>query len=142
MKQLALTILISLTVAACGKNAPPPTDSAGQTPEQVVMKAYEFMFSGDFEGAKALFDERLIKAIFPPTHPQGFTGHYQEQIEPWTLANLKTKIIGNNYNDDVWRVRIWSEDGKGAENPAGAQHDLAIINGRWLLVNWSDFPKS
>ena len=71
-----------------------------------------------------------------------FAGHYQEQIAPWTQANLQTKVIGNDYNKEVWRVRVWSEDGKGAENPAGAQHDLAIIDGRWLLVNWSDFPKN
>ena len=141
MKHLIIAVLICLTSAACGKVAP-PVDSAQQTPEQVVMKTYELMFKGDFEAAKAMFDQRLLNAVFPSTHPQGFAGHYQEQIAPWTQANLQTKVIGNDYNKEVWRARVWSEDDKGAEDPAGAQHDLAIIDGRWLLVNWSDFPKN
>lgn len=139
MKSL-LALFLAFILMGCSQT-PPPTDSAGSTPEAAVMTAYKLMFAGDYEAAEALFDKRLTAAIFTSTYPENFEGFYKKQIEPWTQANLKTELIGNKYNPDVWRVSIWSEDGKGKENHPGAVHDLAQIDGKWFFVNWSDYPK-
>ncbi|MGR8947454.1 MAG: hypothetical protein ACU84Q_05365 [Gammaproteobacteria bacterium] len=99
------------------------------------------MFPGNYEAAETVFDKRLNTAIFTPTHPENFESFDKEQIEPCTQANLKTELVGNKYNPNVWPVRIRSKQGKGNENPAGAVHDLVRIDDSWLLVNWSDYPK-
>ncbi len=139
MKNL-LALSLTLTLIACSQT-PPPTDNTGNTPEAVVLNAYTLMFEGNYDAAEALFDKRLTASIFTPTHPENFESFYTKQIEPWTQANLRTKLIGNKYNPNVWRVRIWSEDGRGDENHPGAVHDLAQIDGKWFFVNWSDYPK-
>ena len=139
MKNL-LALLVLLT--GCASDAPPPVDKNGKTPDAVVVDAYRQMFAGNFESARSHFDDRLINAIFPPTNPENFESFFKKQIVPWKMEQLKTVVEGTPYNDNVWRVNINIDAGKGKNNPGGAVHDLALIDGAWKFVFWGDYPKS
>ena len=130
-------VLVLMLVAACG-NEPPPTDAQGQSPDDVLLATYLKILGGDLAAAKQAFDPRLLKAVLPPTNPDTFESFYQKQTADWQPGLLRTKIVGNDYSAQVWRVRIWSDDGSGS---AGAVQDLALIDGEWKIVFWGDYPK-
>lgn len=140
LKKKWFLVLITLAALGCS-SPPPPTDSAGNSPEATLKTAYELILAGDFADAEKHFDERLIKAVLPPTHPDDFTSFYKKQTENWKAERLQTELKGNDYNDNVWRVRIWSEEGRGKDNTPGAMQDLAQINGVWKIVFWGDYEK-
>ncbi len=50
--------------------------------------------------------------------------------------------MGNDYNDDLWRVKIIPDEGEGAGNRPGIVHDLYRIDGKWEIVFWNHYPKT
>lgn len=62
-----------------------------------------------------------------------------EILSAWTKQNLAAELIGNDIHPLVWRVRVYSEDGRGAGNPAGWVGDLALVQNEWKFVLWSDY---
>ena len=67
---------------------------------------------------------------------------YCSMTDGWKVEWLKTKLMGNEYNDDVWRVMIIPDEGKGKENRAGIVQDLSMIDDVWKIVFWGHYPKS
>lgn len=124
-----------LLIIGCAKTLA-PFDNNNDSPDTVLKKAYEHILAGDLQTAETFFDQRLLKAVLPPTHPDTFESFYKKQTEGWTSADLHTEIFGNDYNPAVWRVRIGPADGR-----SGAVHDLAQIDGQWKIVYWGDWPK-
>ncbi len=127
-----------LLVTACSEQAP-PLDKNGKSPDTVLLETYQLILNGKLNEAKVAFDPRLLQAVLPPTNPDTFESFYEKQTADWKRELLKTAVVGNDYSDAVWRVRIWNDDGTGS---AGAKQDLAIIDGEWKIVLWSDFSKS
>lgn len=130
-------LALILFVTACGEQAP-PLDKNDKSPDTVLLETYQLILDGKLIEAKATFDPRLLQAVLPPTNPDTFESFYQKQTAGWQRELLKTAVVGNDYSDAVWRVRIWNDDGTGS---AGAKQDLAIIDGEWRIVFWGDFPK-
>ena len=133
MKHLILIALLALIGCA---QEPPPVDSEGNPPNLKLKAAYQHLLAGDFATARTYFDDRLIAAVLPPSHPDTFESFYQKQVAEWTQHDLNTEIQGNEHNSKVWRVRIGPNDGR-----PGAVHDLAQIDGHWKIVYWGDYPK-
>jgi len=67
---------------------------------------------------------------------------YCAMTEGWQVDWLRTKSMGNEYNDSVWRVKIIPDEGKGPENGPGIVQDLRIIDGEWTIVFWGHYPRS
>ena len=67
---------------------------------------------------------------------------HNRSTEGWQASRLTTGLVGNDYNDDLWRVKIIPDEGKGKNNGPGIVQDLYMIDGVWKIVFWNHYPKS
>lgn len=117
-----------------------PLDTNGKTPQQVMMDTYVLILEGNYAEAQENFSAEFINE-FITTKNTTFVD-YCSMTDGWKVEWLKTKLLGNDYNDNVWRVRIIPDEGKGNENRAGIVQDLHLIDGVWKIVFWGHYPKS
>ena len=117
-----------------------PLDTNGRTPQQVMMDTYLLVLEGNYAEAQKNFSAEFINE-FITTKNTTFVD-YCSMTDGWKVEWLKTKLLGNDYNDNVWRVRIIPDEGKGKHNRAGIVQDLYLIDGVWKIVFWGHYPKS
>ena len=91
-------------------------------------------------GALANFSDEFIEEFL--TSKNVTFEEYCSYAKDWKVEWLRTELIGNDYNKNVWRLKIITNEGKGEHNGAGAVQDLYKINGKWKIVFWGDYPKS
>jgi len=134
---LCLSLIVFLN--SCGtKNA--PLDDNGKSPEQVMMETYQLIIDGDYEAAIKNFSPEYIKEFL--TDKNITFEEYCKQAEGWQKEWLRTELVGNDYNENIWRVKIIPDEGKGKENRPGIVQDLHMIDGSWKIVFWNHYPKS
>ncbi len=137
--QIVIIALTALLAFGCtSKEA--PVDSQGKTPQQVMMETYTLILEGNYSEAKKNFNPEFIDAVI--TKNNSTFEEYCKNTEGWKISWLKTKVKGNDYNDNLWRVKIIPDEGKGANNGPGVVQDLYIIEGKWKIVFWNHYPKS
>ena len=117
-----------------------PLDKNGNKPSDVLLTAYTAVVNKDFDSAKLHFSDAFIKELI--TDKNISFEKYCENATNWQVSWLKTKPMGNDYNDNVWRAKIIPDEGKGAENGPGIVHDFHLIDGVWKVVFWGHYPKS
>ena len=118
----------------------PPRDSSGKTPQQVLMDTYVLILEGKYEDAKNNFSPEFIEEFV--TKKNITFVEYCGNTKGWKSEWLKTKLVGNDYNDELWRVKIIPDEGKGSENSPGIVQDLYIIDSVWKIAFWNHYPKS
>lgn len=126
-------------LAGCSEDKP-PLDANGKRPEQVLMDTYVLILNDEYEAAKSNFSPEFIEELI--TKNNSTFGEYTRNTEGWKVEWLKTKLVGNDYNDNLWRVKIIPDEGKGANNRPGIVQDLYLIDGVWKIVFWNHYPKS
>ncbi len=104
-----------------------------------MMIAYEAAMTGDWQPMQILVSPSYLEAINPNDLPFETAMDQYETLSTWTRTNLRTQLVGNDIHPEMWRVRIYSDDGLGASNPAGIVHDLVMIDGEWRIVFWGDY---
>lgn len=137
--RIAVLSLLLALLLGCTK-AEPPLDSNGYTPQQVLLTTYIAIVEGRLDDAKANFSPTFIETMI--TKNNSTFAEYCKNIEGWQVEWLKTKLMGNDYNDELWRVKVIPDEGKGKENRPGIVQDLALIDGQWKVVFWGNYPKS
>ena len=137
--KMLMTLAAAAFLAACGPGEP-PLDANGQTPEQVLLETYVQIVEGNFDQARNHFSPQFIDE-FVTSKSQTFE-QYCSNTAGWKTEWLKTKLVGNDYNDDIWRAKVIPDEGKGAENGPGIVHDFHLIDGVWKIVYWNHYPKS
>lgn len=137
--QIAIPIALSSLLLACSET-PPPVDADGKTPDQVLLETYTMMVSGQCEEAMDKFSDAYLQKFL--TDKNKSHEEYCVTTDGWQVSWLKAKNMGNDYNSELWRVKIIPDEGKGASNRPGVVHDLRIIDGQWKVVFWGDYPKS
>ena len=105
------------------------------------METYVLILNEKYEEAKNNFSPEFIETIVTKNNPT-FVEYARKYTKNWKVEWLKTKLVGNNYNDNVWRVKIIPDEGKGALNGPGIVQDFYIIDGAWKIVFWGDYPES
>ena len=135
-----LVILFGLFFVSCGGSNQPPLDSKGHSPEDVLLSTYKQILKGDYSSAQESFSQAFIEE-FVTTKNITFE-EYCNPTEGWQEEWLKTKLMGNDYNDDIWRVKIIPDEGKGKHNGPGIVQDLRMTDGEWKIVFWGHYPKS
>ena len=142
MKRTYLIIAMlagALLIFGCSENKP-AVDSNGKTPQQVLMETYTLVLEGKYDEAKNNFSPAFIEELI--TKNNSTFAEYVSNTEGWKVEWLKTKLVGNDYNDNLWRVKIIPDEGKGANNGPGIVQDLYLIDGAWKIVFWNHYPKS
>ncbi len=132
-------LVLFFFVVGCGATDA-PKDSNGKTPQQVMMETYQLILEGKYEEAEANFSAEFIEE-FITTKNTTFVD-YSNTTNGWKREWLKTKLIGNDYNDNIWRVKIIPDEGKGKDNGPGIVQDFYLIDGVWKIVFWNHYPKS
>ena len=133
-------IICSLVLIFGCSQAPPPLDSNGKSPDTVLMETYVLILEGKLDEAHQNFAPEYIKALI--TDNKSTFEEYCSNTSEWKVEWLKTTVMGNDYNKDLWRVRIFPDEGKGNENMAGIVQDMYIVDGSWKIVFWDHYPKS
>lgn len=105
-----------------------------------MMETYVQILEGKYEEAQNNFSPAFIEE-FVTTKDTTFV-EYCSMTKGWKVEWLKTKLMGNDYNDDVWRVKIIPDEGKGNMNGPGIVQDFYIIDGAWKIVFWGHYSKS
>ena len=140
-----ITVFIALILLSGCASKEAPLDANGKTPQQVLLETYTLIAQGQYEVGKKSFSARYIEELITSkgltfvefhSNPRGI------DTRDWKVEWLKTNLVGNDYNDEVWRANLDVDTGKGKENPPGVVHDFHIIDGVWKIVLWSDYPKS
>lgn len=139
MSQRFLLIAVSVVMLAC-ESAKPPVDNNGQTPQDVLMNTYMSVLEGDYDSAMANFSDAYIEEMITKKHIS--VAEYFNNTREWKKEWLKVKLVGNKYNDALWRVKIIPDEGKGAENGPGVVQDLYMIDGSWKIVFWGHYPQT
>ena len=139
LPEITPVLVVALLLCSCGSSSP-PADSNGDSPEGVIMKTYVAILEGDYELAKKNFSPEFIEELI--TKNGSTFEEYCENTEGWKREWLRVKVVGNDYNKDMWRVKVIPDEGKGAENRPGVVHDLYIIDGAWKIIFWNHYPKS
>ncbi len=98
------------------------------------------ILKGKYAEAQNNFSPEFIKE-FVTTKNTTFV-EYASNTNGWKVEWLKTKLVGNKYNDEMWRVKIIPDEGKGNRNGPGIVQDLYLIDGVWKIVFWNHYPKS
>ena len=140
---LLILLTISLFFGCSTKEA--PTDANGKSPQQALLETYKLITQGDYEDAKKNFSERYIEELITSKGKTFIDFHRDPHgidTRDWNIEWLKTNLVGNDYNDNVWRANLDVDAGKGKENPPGVVHDFHLIDGVWKIILWSDYPKS
>jgi hypothetical protein len=134
--------LIALAALALlvGCSEKPLVDSRGKTPEQVLMETYDLILEGQYARAQENFSPQFIATLI--TNNNSTFIDYCANTKGWRSDWMKTKLMGNDYNDDLWRVKLIPDEGKGKHNRPGIVHDLSIVDGKWTIVFWGHYPKS
>ena len=132
-------LTIALLIFGCSESKP-PVDSNGNTPQQVLMETYTLILNGKYDQAQNNFSPEFIEELITKNNST-FT-EYCSNTDGWKVEWLKTKLVGNDYNDNMWRVKIIPDEGKGAENRPGIVQDLYLIDGVWKIVFWNHYPKT
>lgn len=138
----AKTLIIfafSALLASCSPTEA-PVDSTGKTPQQVMMETYTMILEGKYTEAEKNFSPQFIEELI--TKNNSTFVEYCGNTTGWQISWLKTKVVGNDYNDKLWRVKIIPDEGKGKDNGPGIVQDLYIIDGKWQIVFWGHYPKS
>ena len=139
----AMFFAVSLLLGCSSQKA--PIDRNGKTPQQVLLETYTLITQGKYVDAKKNFSDRYIEELITSKGRTFFDFHsdpHGVDTRGWKIEWLKTNLIGNNYNDNVWRANLDVDAGKGKENPPGVVHDFHIIDGAWKIILWSVYPKS
>ena len=131
-------VLITMFVGCATKEA--PLDSQGKSPQQVLLETYTLIIEGNYSEAEANFSPSFIDELI--TKNKSTFIEYCGNAKDWKVEWLKTKVMGNDYNDNVWRVKIIPDEGKGSHNGPGIVQDLSIIDGMWKIVFWGHYKKS
>ena len=132
-------LAVLFVLVGCGSQEA-PKDANGKPPEQVMMQTYQFILAGKFDEAEANFSAEFIEEFITSKNTTFID--YNTNTKGWKPEWLKTKLMGNDYNDNVWRVKIIPDEGKGNENGPGIVQDLHLIDGVWKIVFWNHYPKS
>ena len=139
MKSYLIIALASiLTLTGCSTKEA-PIDSSGNKPDQVLLDTYKLIVDGKFDEAQKNFSPDYIETFI--TSKNTTFEEYCSKTKGWTSESLKTEVMGNDYNDNLWRVKIYSEI-NGSQNGPGIVQDLYIIDGEWVIVFWNHYPKS
>ncbi len=128
-----------LFLAGCSVNEP-PSDLNGKTPQQVLMDTYVLILDGKYAEAQKSFSPEFVETMI--TKNNMTFDEYCRNTNGWKVEWLKTERVGNKYNDEMWRVKIIPDEGKGNENGPGIVQDLYLIDGAWKIVFWNHYPKS
>lgn len=143
LQYLIVLIVLVLVTGCAGKKA--PLDANNRTPAQVLLETYQLIVQGDYAAAERNFSARYVEELIT-SKGSDFVAFHQNpngiDVRAWQVAWLKSELVGNDYNDNVWRAKIIVDAGKGKENPPGVVHDFHLIDGVWKIVLWSDYPKS
>ena len=138
--QFATLVAITTVLIGCSKKEA-PKDSKGKSAELVLMDTYKLILQKKYDEAKKNFSPKFIEE-FVTTKKTTFEAYASKDTKGWKVEWLKTKVMGNDYNDKMWRVKIIPDQGKGAQNGPGIVHDFYIIDGTWKIVFWNNYPKS
>ncbi|KAA3636361.1 MAG: hypothetical protein DWP97_02935 [Calditrichaeota bacterium] len=139
MKKIILLIMVCALVVGCSEKKA-PLDANGKSPEQVLMETYVDILYENYNKAELNFAPEYVKELI--TDNGSTFREYCKNTDGWKIEWLKTTLIGNDYNNDVWRVRIYPDEGKGKENRPGIVQDMHIIDGSWKIVFWNHYPES
>ncbi len=131
-------LAVMLPLHGCGPK--PPVDSQGKTPQQVLMETYTLILEGQYARAQKNFSPRFIEDLI--TRNNSTFIEYCRKTQGWRADWLRAKLIDNDYNDNLWRVQLFPDNGKSEENRSGIVHDLTIVDGRWTIVFWGHYSKS
>ncbi len=143
MKITIKTLVLVLSSIIFGCNSPSPAvDATGQLPQDVVMETYTFIIESNYDRALENFSEQYIEEFMTSRNITFRQYADRPRKEGWKREWLRTKLVGNKYNRDVWRVEITPDEGKGKGNRATIVHDLYMIDGRWKIVFWGHYPKT
>lgn len=135
--------LVIVAAAACIAGCGPgeaPLDTNGQTPQQVLMDTYVQIVEGDYDEAQTRFSAEFLEEFV--TGKNKTLAEYSSNTAGWQVEWLKTKLVGNDYNENMWRAKVIPDEGKGAENGPGVVHDFYLIDGVWKIVFWNHYPKT
>ena len=136
---LGLAVLATALLAGC-QSATPPTDVDGKLPQDVMMETYVAVLEGRYAEAERRFSPAFVKTFM--TDRNLTLEQYTEYTRGWKVEWLRTELVGNDYNDAMWRVKIIPDEGKGAGNGPGIVHDFYQIDGAWKIVFWNHYPKT
>lgn len=137
--RLPVALAAAFLIAGCSAEQP-PLDSEGKTPQQVLMETYTLILEEKYTEAEKRFSPEFVKALI--TDNKSTFVEYCNNTKGWQREWLKTKLVGNDYNENLWRVKIIPDEGKGAHNGPGIVQDLYMIDGEWKIVFWQHYPKS
>lgn len=141
---LIITFISAVFLIGCSTKEA-PLDSNGKTPQQVLLETYVLITEGKYDKAELNFSPKYIKDFITGRNLTFIQFHSNKQgidTRGWDVKWLKTSLKGNDYNKNVWRVKLVVDEGKGANNRPGVVHDLHLIDGVWKIVFWGDYPKS
>ncbi|MCB1197604.1 MAG: hypothetical protein R3A45_06075 [Bdellovibrionota bacterium] len=140
-KYLGLFVCVSFLILllACEKSKA-PLDSNHQSPEDVMLSTYTLIVNGEYDRARQNFSDQFIDIMLTKHHIT--FEKYCENTKGWKVQWLKTQSMGNQYNKDMWRVKIIPDEGKGPNNGPGIVQDFYLIDGQWKIVFWGDYPKT
>ena len=140
IKTLCSLTAVAFLLTGCG-TPDPPTDSAGKGPDEIMLETYQLILAGNFAEAEKSFSPKFLDE-FVVSKGKTFDFYCGEYTKGWKPEWLKTQVMGNDYNQDIWRVKIIPDEGKGAENRPGIVQDLILVEGAWQIVFWGHYPKS
>ena len=144
LRSWAAVIIASFMFLGCGKKEA-PIDANGKTPQQVLLETYSLITQGEYETGMKNFSVQYIEELITSKDQTFVQFHSNPQgidTRNWKVEWLKSNLVGNDYNDNVWRANLDVDAGKGKDNPPGVVHDFHLIDGVWKIVLWSNYPKS
>jgi len=136
-KGAVLITLAAALLVGCTANRP-PVDSQGKTPQQVVKETYTLILQGQYAQAQSNFSPKFIQALITNNN-QTFID-YCAKTRGWHPDWLKARIVGGERNENLWRVKLIPDNGKG-DHP-GIVHDLYMVDGKWTIVFWGHYAKT
>lgn len=136
---ILVVLAMSALLGACNADRP-PVDSRGKTPQQVVKETYALILEGQYAQARSNFSAKFIQELI--TNNNRTFIDYCASTRGWRPDRLKTVVVGKAYNEDMWRVKLIPDEGKEKVARPGVVHDLYMINGKWTIVFWGDYPKT
>ena len=124
--KMLLGLALTVSLGGCGPGEP-PLDANGQTPQQVLMQTYLDIVEGNYDGAQRNFSPAFIEEFVAGKNKT--FAEYTSNAAGWKAEWLKTKLVGNDYNEAMWRAKVIPDEGKGAGNGPGIVHDFYQIDG-------------
>lgn len=137
--KLILSIAALLLITACSPMES-PRDTNGSKPEDIMLKIYIHFSNNECDKARQYFSAEYIATIITG-NKLSFTDFCQKYTS-WQEKWLRVELVGNDYNKDLWSVRVIPDEGLGKKNRAGAVQEFYMIDGQWKIVFWNHYPKS